>query len=136
MTPVDQQFTNRPEIGQFGDCQRAVIASLLDLPIEQVPHFLQEAEGESDPYWTGMQTFLRKFGFAFLENNRAWSFFGDEGDIYHQISGPSPRGNGLYHAVVGCNGQIVFDPHPSRAGLVGDPAEWTHGYLVHVGKSS
>ena len=33
MRPVDQEFTHRPEVGQHGDCQRAVIASLLELPI-------------------------------------------------------------------------------------------------------
>lgn len=134
MTPVDQQFTSKPEIGQFGDCQRAVIASLLNLPIAAVPHFLQEANGDSDGYWTGIQTFLRKFGFAYLTTNTAWAFWGDDDHlIYHEISGPSPRGNGLYHAVVGLNGQIAHDPHPSRDGLAGDPNKWEHAYLVHVG---
>lgn len=133
MTPVDQEFTNRPEIGQFGDCQRAVIASLLDLPISQVPHFLQEANGDPSDFWDGLQSFLNARGFAHLETPRLWTFWGEHADIYHEISGPSPRGNGLYHAVVGLNGEIVFDPHPSRAGLAGDPAEWTHGYLVRTG---
>lgn len=39
-------------------------------------------------------------------------------------------GGGLLHAVVGKNGQIVFDPHPSKAGLAGDPSEWTFDYLI------
>lgn len=55
------------------------------------------------------------------------------GDIYHEISGPSPRGNGVYHAVVGRNGEVVHDPHPSRAGLAGDPATWEYCYLVKAG---
>jgi hypothetical protein len=134
MTPVDQEFTSKPEIGEHGDCQRAVIASLLDLPLAEVPHFLQIARGDANKYWEGIQRFLRAHGFAYLTTSRAWNFFGDEGDIYHEISGPSPRGNGLYHAVVGRNGEIVHDPHPSRAGLAGDPKEWTHAYLVRVGR--
>jgi len=26
----------------------------------------------------------------------------------------------------------VFDPHPSNAGLVGDPSEWEYAYLVRT----
>lgn len=134
MIPVDQEFVHAPEIGQFGDCQRAVIASLLDLPISAVPHFLKEAQGDPSIYWEKLQAFVRSYGFAYLTvPARAGSvFFGEVGDVYHEISGPSPRGNGVNHAVVGCNGEVVFDPHPSRAGLAGDPATWEHAYLVRV----
>jgi hypothetical protein len=50
-------------------------------------------------------------------------------NVYHQISGPSPRGQGIWHAVVGCNGQIVHDPHPSKAGLL-DPEQWQYAILA------
>lgn len=133
MIPVDQEFISDPSIGQYGDCQRAVIASLLSLPISEVPHFLKDAGGDADLFWQGMQSFLAQRGYTLLEASRHWNFFGADGiDVYHEISGPSPRGNGLFHAVVGCNGQVVFDPHPSRAGLAGDPNEWRHGYLVSL----
>lgn len=133
MIPVDQEFISDPSIGQYGDCQRAVIASLLSLPISDVPHFLKDACGDADLFWQGMQSFLARRGYTLLEAGRHWNFFGADGiDVYHEISGPSPRGNGLFHAVVGCNGQVVFDPHPSRAGLAGDPNEWRHGYLVSI----
>lgn len=39
MTPVDQTILHDPDAGLYGDCQRAVIASLLDLPIDSVPNF-------------------------------------------------------------------------------------------------
>lgn len=134
MTPADQEFIHDPQNGQYGDCQRAVIASLLDLPITAVPHFLQEAAGEPVAYWEKLQTFVRSHGFVYLNvpARAGLAFYGDEGDVFHEISGPSPRGNGVGHAVVGCNGQIVFDPHPSRAGLAGDPATWEHAYLVRI----
>ena len=136
MKPVDQEFTHRPEIGQHGDCQRAVIASLLELPITEVPHFLQDAAGDAVLYYEALQAFCRRHGFAYLTipARSGAAFFGDDGDIYHEISGPSPRGNGVYHAVVGCNGQVVHDPHPSRAGLAGDPAAWEYSYLVRAGR--
>lgn len=134
MKPVDQQFTSKPEINQYGDCQRAVIASLLELPIDDVPHFLQDANGDADDYWLGIQAFLGKYGYAYLTADRQaiQHFYGHEGDIFHEISGPSPRGNGLFHAVVGCNGRIVFDPHHSRDGLAEPQDQWRHAYLVKI----
>jgi hypothetical protein len=134
MTPADQEFIHDPENGQYGDCQRAVVASLLDLPITAVPHFLREAAGEPVAYWERLQAFVRSHGFVYLNVpvRAGQAFYGDDGDVFHEISGPSPRGNGVGHAVVGCNGQIVFDPHPSRAGLAGDPATWEHSYMVRV----
>lgn len=134
MKPTDQEFVHRPDIGQHGDCQRAVIASLLELPICDVPHFLQLANGDPWIYWARLQTFCRSHGYAYMTvpARGGISFFGDDGPIYHEISGPSPRGNGVTHAVVGCNGEVVFDPHPSRAGLAGDPSNWEFSYLVAV----
>lgn len=133
MTPVKQEFLHDPSNGVYGDCQRAVIASLLDLPIQEVPHFLGESKNDSIGYWGLLQDFLRSKGYAWLvvPPKSGAAFFGAEYEsIYHEISGPSPRGNGVTHAVVGCDGQIVFDPHPSNAGLAGDPSEWEHAYLV------
>jgi hypothetical protein len=138
MTPADQEFTHAPEAGQYGDCQRAVIASLLDLPISAVPHFLQEAQGDPSIYWEKLQAFVRSHGFAYftVPARTGGAFYGYEGDVYHEISGPSPRGNGVSHAVVGRNGEVVFDPHPSRAGLSGDSASWEYAFLVRVAQAS
>lgn len=102
MTPTDQEFIHAPENGQYGDCQRAVIASLLDLPITAVPHFLQEAAGDPVPYWEKLQAFVRSHGFVYLNvpARAGLAFYGDEGDVFHEISGPSPRGNGVGHEIV------------------------------------
>lgn len=134
MTPVDQEFLHKPEEGQYGDCQRAVIASLLDLPASEVPHFCAIAKDEPTAFWTLLQSFLRSKGFVYLRvpARSGAAFFGDEGNVFHEISGPSPRGNGVFHAVVGCNGEIVFDPHPSRAGLAGDSSQWDYSFLVRA----
>ncbi len=132
MTPQKQEFTSKPEIRQFGDCQRAVIASLLDLPIAEVPHFLQEANGCPSKFWEGLQEFCNKHGYLYLTCKNAGTAFGFDGDIYHEIAGPSPRGNGLVHAVVGKNGQVEFDPHPDGTGLAGSPEQWDFAYLVKL----
>jgi hypothetical protein len=132
VTPQDQEFTHKPEIGQFGDCLRAVIATLLDMPISAVPHFNAIAKQDPTIFWESLQAFCASQGYAYLTvpARCGHAFFGADDGPYHEISGPSPRGNGVTHAVVGRDGQIVFDPHPSRAGLVGDPAEWKFSFLV------
>lgn len=131
MKPVDQEFVHKPEIGQHGDCQRAVLASLFDLPISEVPHFAQlDAEGKGN-FWLMVGDFCHERGYVFATLPAA-SMKWASGCVYHGISGPSPRGNGTYHVVVGCNGKIVHDPHPSRAGLAGDPADWSFDFLVRL----
>lgn len=131
MTPVDQEFTHKPEIGQYGDCQRAVIASLLDLPISEVPHFYRDEEEGGDPFWTGVVKFCRTHGYNYV-STKPDIFLWSGGAVYHEISGPSPRGNGVYHAVVGCNGKIEHDPHPDKTGLAGDPSKWKYAFLVRL----
>lgn len=136
MIPVDQEFIDDRENGQFGDCQRAVIASLLELPISEVPHFLHVTGDDNLAFWTYVQSFLAKHGCIHMSFPRFDAkFYGETygtPPIYHEISGPSPRGKGLWHAVVGCNGKIVHDPHPSKAGLAGDESEWEFGLLVRL----
>jgi hypothetical protein len=130
MTPVTQEFLHDPDNGVYGDCQRAVIASLLDLKIDAVPHFIQISNNDPGLFWDELQKFCRSHGYVHITTNAPAMAWGDAGDVFHEISGPSPRGNGVFHAVVGKDGQIVFDPHPSRAGLAGDPSEWKYAYLV------
>ncbi|MFZ6767806.1 hypothetical protein ACO0LM_12050 [Undibacterium sp. Di26W] len=132
MKPVDQEFVHDPDNGVRGDCQRAVIASLMELPISEVPHFIEVANGDPSTYWDLLQAFCLSKGFVYLETKTTGNVWTGESDvdIYHEISGPSPRFSDVYHAVVGKNGQIVFDPHPSRAGLGGDPSNWVFAYLV------
>lgn len=134
MTPQKQQFTCEPDWNQHGDCKRAVIASLLDLPIEDVPHFLQEAEGDPEAFWLGIQSFLRERGFAFLSirDKAGHAFWGNDQPIYHEISGPSPRADGRYHSVVGCDGEVFFDPHPDGTGLAEPRSDWHFGYIVKI----
>lgn len=132
MMPVDQEFVHDPTNNQHGDCMRACIASLLDLPREAVPNFAQlDADGEGN-FWLLLAEFCRQHGYSFvtIQGRFVWA----EDVIYHVISGPSPRIKGGHHAVVGRNGQVFFDPHPSRAGLAGDPSEWKFDLLVKMAR--
>lgn len=124
MIPINQEFVHDPANGQHGDCQRAVIASILELPITEVPHFAQLAKDDTEKFWELVYDFLdeKNMSLNFINREQALDY-----DGFMEIAGPSPRGNGVFHAVVGHSGKVVFDPHPSRSGLVGDPDAWYYG---------
>lgn len=134
MTPVDQEFLHRAIPGQEGDCFRACVASILELPREDVPHFAQLTAGSSSAaFWNMAYDWLEARGYEYVyRNRRGRAELGK--DDYQIMVGPSPRGNGTYHAVVGQGGTIIHDPHPSRAGLDGDPQHWQWASLVNTGK--
>lgn len=111
--------------GVRGDCFRACIASILELPIEDVPHFVAI---EHD-WWGETQKWFHARGLSALWMNLSselcplvhWA------DAHYCIlSGKSPRGD-FKHAVVGqidpggWGFKVVHDPHPSGAGIAGDP---------------
>lgn len=110
MTPQDQEFL--VENGQTGDCVRAATASILDLPISAVPHFVAEHNGD----WRGH-----------------WEDWLEERDLIVIELDPRRRPRCLYlgcgptvrtkeyrpaaHMVVMDGLAVAHDPHPSRAGL-------------------
>lgn len=127
MRPVDQtKFMDTSADGR-GDCLRACVASILELPIEAVPDF--SADGS---YTIGAIAWLQARGYQVLSVQ--WSGDGYDHSQYLScpqgyavLGGKSPRtypdGSRAGHAVVGrANGwnfRIDHDPHPSRAGIVG-----------------
>lgn len=143
MTPQKQLVMHRPDLDQYGDCERAVIASLLDKPIATVPNFNQIARGDATIYWEEIHKYLLPLGYAYLTlpYRHGGAFFGVPSDLedkvlYHGMSGRSPRDPATFHAVVGCNGKVVFDPHPDDRGILQPTDEWTISYLVRVGSGS
>lgn len=129
MRPVDQEFLHDKAAGVEGDCFRAVLASILERPIAEVPHFADITKGQgASEFWESVYEWLETQGYEYVSTKVA-----PEGALeFHSLSGPSPRGNGTYHAVVGLNGEVAHDPHPSRAGITGDPAGWYFGYLIPI----
>jgi hypothetical protein len=107
MTPVDQEFLHDPP-KQNGDCLRAIVASLLDLPLSEVPHFCAEGDGEG--WFLRLGLWLQARGLCVVP------LLGPQCiDAFHIAAGPSRRG--VRHAVVMRNGRVVHDPHPTREGI-------------------
>ena len=131
MKPVFQTTFGGPKapIEERGNCFSACVASILELPIEQVPTFVIE-----DDWHIAAQTWLNARGLWLL--SLPWD---DEwGAIvlepfggYHIIGGQSPRGE-HGHSVVGLRGEIVHDPHPSGEGIRPPNAEfpWELSVLI------
>lgn len=127
MKPVDQSIF---EDGK-GNCLAACVASLLELPIEEVPNFAELN------YFAGLHKWLAERGLIGIEItfsegvHFAKAYFGyANGPLI--MWGESPRSNGdrrKGHAVVGTPAgygcDLLHDPHPSRAGLNGHP----HGVM-------
>lgn len=121
------------ENGETGDCWRCCVAALLDVPVETVPHFLRDGRS----LCADTQRWLNARGYALVytpggDYPFGFSFPGWGGDQRAPIPvlacGPTVRTKkrGFHHAVVMLHGELVFDPHPSNAGLI-----WTtEQYLI------
>ena len=103
--------------GEDGNCLAACLATLLRLDINEVPGFFSDDEG----------TWREKMG-AWLVA-RGWGHLCITGappkmlgPALSIVSGKSPRGDWL-HATVWRGCELLHDPHPSRAGLVGEPVD-------------
>jgi hypothetical protein len=113
MTFVDQDILHAE--GEVGNCLQATLASILGRPIEEVPHFALLGESH---WWDCLVGWLNLQGF--------WVDYAPDTLIEKGarllplcwLSGESARG--FQHAVVGdsATGEMLHDPHPSRAGLL------------------
>jgi hypothetical protein len=129
MKPVDMQFMETGKEGATpGDCFRCCVASLLELPIEDVPHFC-DLPDPSVHWITRTQDWLYGRGLYYLQVNtipHGWLL--KKRPLIVIAGGKSPRGN-WGHCVVGelkrwDSFKMTHDPHPSRAGIVGEPEDF------------
>lgn len=97
MTPQYQTINT----GEQGDCERACIASVLNLPIESVPFF---ADGEN---WDDIDGFLAPFGMYAMYLDWEPSIGAVKGYNVVYLRVPEQE---LTHAVVAYGDEIVHDP--------------------------
>lgn len=114
-----------PERGEYGDCLRTCIASLLDYQrLLDVPHF---AEGDPEPYvmWQGVRNWL-------MDEHNASLWFtpyaaNDPAEVmeavaslnpgmFYMLQGAAPAGD---HIVICKGDQLWHDPSRMGGGLVG-----------------
>lgn len=102
----------------LGNCLQACVASIYELPMEAVPHFVQ-----FDDWRAALNLWVKgKGGYLLM----VWSDrLPNPAPVQERpllAFGESPRGD-FSHSVVWSNGILAHDPHPSRAGLSGPPYE-------------
>lgn len=136
MTPHFQLFSHYPENGEFGDCDRTCIASLLDLPLEEVPHWGVHYN-DPDKFNEEKDKFLSSQGlkevnilFGCTKEEVLGTMKNVNSGIYHILTGESE--SGVNHAVICLNGEIVHDPSQDSAGIIGpcdDGHFWVSFYV-------
>jgi hypothetical protein len=107
------------ENGQAGDCWRCCIAAILQVPAENVPHFLEEALRDRMSMDPLTQRWLNARGWCLIESKKFQfpRYYGDPFDGLPVIAaGPTERS--MMHE------KLVYDPHPSNAGLTAVTEEY------------
>ena len=124
MTPTKQTVLHDPANGLHGNCLSAVLASLLHLPIDEVPLFITPETWVKD-----LNAWLRPFGLAYCmveDFDCHIDAYGIEG-LWHEVSGNTRRSADVTHACVAKDGEFVFDPHPDDTGLTKITC---HGFFI------
>lgn len=130
MTPIDMTIMHDPPAAH-GDCFRCVIASILEMHPQDVPHFSALATDSAEERRL-VREWLAPRGLAYFEIEwevGALKNWRKDLSFHHVISGVTVRGT--RHACVGFAGEVVFDPHPSRDGLLPDDGKLLLGFIVH-----
>lgn len=98
-------------VGPGGNCLQTAIECVLESPQGALP----PQEHPVSRYFGPLNQYLAAHGLVYLEVEP----FAVSG--WHVLLGNSSRG--IRHAAVGYNGWLIWDPHPSRAGL-SDVIRW------------
>lgn len=115
MIPVDQTILHSDEPGSIpGNCFQACVASIFELPLEEVPHFVGD---RGDEWYMGFADWLaEKYNMEPVviptgSNATFWAHG------FYIATGESPRDHELSHACVYQDVELVHDPHPDNTGL-------------------
>jgi hypothetical protein len=129
MIPKKQTIVHDPEKKLVGNCWTSCIASLLEMEVDDIPHFYRDFSNPITATYKWLDELgyvMVEFSYKNLENFVQMSYFG-----YHIIVGPSPRFSSILHAVIGLNGEPFFDPHPEGTMIDGNEDDWK---LIFISK--
>lgn len=134
MTPVFQTDFRAPG----GNCFQACVASIMDLHLDEVPHFLKDSDGGNwrQERWEAVREFAREHNLA-----ACWLSPGEEEDskyipdlfrsgLYYIATGPI-AGSQYGHCVVGLGGKFVHDPSTSD-GCIFSGEPWLYIFFPRI----
>lgn len=125
-------FGNGDQGATPGNCMQAALASLLDLPLDQVPHLMlfENWQAAAALWLKGRGKQLRIFN-NWQSHCTAWEAHGiltaalDRAPSRQMMLAVGHSTNGPWaHIVVWKGGELVHDTHPNRKGLKGAPDEY------------
>lgn len=147
MIPQKQLYRHRPEVGEIGDCHRTVLACLLNLNPLEVPHFGEmdwdienKCFKEDGSFHRYVKDYLYTKGLTTIDilfdctlENVLQHLGCINPNIYYILGGIS--NNSVNHSVIGCGGEIIWDPGIDNPGIIGpckpDGYYWVT-YLVPI----
>ncbi len=133
MKPVFQRVTDHDPInGQIGDCFRAATASILEMNLDEVPHFAALCAPDYEHFWRVVNEWFSSKGMhlKFCAPLVAGGFLPISliGRHHFVFGSCINRGKLMGHALVGFNGVVVHDPDHTKPKLVNGIEGF--GYLV------
>lgn len=118
-------MTFRPIDQEPDGCWVACLASITGIPLAEFP---KPPVGDGKDGWSSESSCAYHNGAMAVLHRHGWTIavLGTRVPVegYAVASGPSPRLEGSWHAVVWKDGAPLFDPHPSRSFLQGEPGEF------------
>lgn len=107
MIPVKQVVPDPPD----GDCFAACVASVLELPLEEVPNPVGDDWREQWADW------LSERGYSYVDVDLTWrggTWWRIAPGQYWIATVPSLNHEGRYHSVVMCGAELAHDPSTRR----------------------
>lgn len=142
MNPVYQTIFTGPGQpgfgpGNVGDCLRACLASILEVPLDRVPHFADYPASYMAAFPDERDPLTADHGGLWYRNARRWlrdvplDLVGYQADALAEVGSflaadpccwprhligtvPSPRGDFDHSVVLDLDGTVVWDPHPDQ----------------------
>ncbi|WP_238368271.1 hypothetical protein [Mesobacterium pallidum] len=120
MSLYDQTVPHHPESGLYGDCFRACVRTLLQDPMEDLPHPIDGRGRWNQAFFTVLRD---TYGWKRRQRTNELKTFKSDLPTVLMACGMTERtdpntGRPLHAVVWDRNaGQMIHDPHPSRAGL-------------------
>lgn len=115
------------KFGENGNCMSAVIATMLQIELSEVPYFIdglnsnngKTGEENAVIFWDRIDEFLSTKNLEIIHYSYDLSWLQENPDCYFIVSGMSPRGRNHATIYKGC--EEFHDPH-HEGGFV-DPSE-------------
>lgn len=147
MKPVKASINHDPENGTYGDCFRAVMASIFELNRDAVPHFF-DGGVSAEQGFQAVDEWLARAGLTYVETGYPAGDFINAIDFVKATGASYPGffliiggsvNEGVNHVVIAKDGETVHDPAVNGLGLAGPNSAgyYTIGFLVsavHVPK--